>query len=181
MEIEWIAKLKIFLLPLSHLKPHRRRIKKAAPYYSNQVVCTILNYIFNESLNFHHKLACKIFFPILSTIKFYFSSSSLENLFFISLSRLSRRLVVCMLCGEKCLCKHWECLIFSFDCVAACTRLPRLLFQPFSWCAAVLGVCVVHFYFEERQGRRKHSERERMWKKQTENIVQVSAFTRHNS
>lgn len=163
MKIEWIAKLKIFSLPLSNLEPRRvdshthRRIKKAAPYYSNQVVCTILNYIFNESLNFHYKLACKIFFPILSTIKFYFSSSSLEIYFsFLSPVSHGRFLLVCMLRCEKCSCKHWDVSHFFLRLCCRLHKTPRLLSR---WCL-VLGVCCAFLFRRAARKKKTFGERE---------------------
>lgn len=152
--------------PPFHLQPRRvdshthRRIKKAAPYYSNQVVCTILNYIFNESLNFHHKLACKIFFPILSTIKFYFSSSSLEIYFsFLSPVSHGRRLLVCMLCGEKCSCKHWDVSDFFLRLCCRLHKTPRLLSRAGLVCGTAR--CVLCIFISKSGKEEENIRRER--------------------
>lgn len=123
----------------------------------------------------------KYFFPFCQQLNFIFLLLPSKSIFhFFPPVSHGRRLLVCMLCGEKCSCKHWDVSDFFLRLCCRLHKTPRLLSRAGLVCGTA-RVCVVHFYFEERQGRRKHSERERMWKKQTENIVQVSAFTRHNS
>lgn len=164
MEIEWIAKLKIFLLPLSHLKPHRihtGELKKPRHITQTKLFAQYwIIFLMNLSTSTINSLA-KYFFPFCQQLNFIFLL--LPSKIYFSFLYLSRRLVVCMLCGEKCLCKHWECLIFSFDCVAACTS-SATSFSAFSWCAAVLSVRCAFLFRRAARKKKTFGERENVEK-----------------